>query len=124
MPIPSPVLMLTNELVIGGAERYVVTVSRWLVERGARVIVAAAPGPLADALHEDVTFHPTDLKDLRLRVPLAALQIARLIRRYRPRVIVANSLVTAWVARLADPLRRAPVVAVAHGWPAERYRLV
>ena len=116
--------MLTNQLTTGGAERYVVAVSRWLSEHGVRVIVAATPGELVDALAPGVVYHPTALQDLRAEIPLAAARVARLIRRHRPSVIVANSMITAWVARLADPLRRVPVVAVAHGWPAERYRWV
>lgn len=121
---PSPVMILTNQLHTGGAEVYVVTVSRWLVEHGAEAIVAAAPGELVDTLHPAVHYHPVPLQDLRWSIPVAVLGIRRLIKRYRPKVILANSLVTAWVARLADPRRRAKVIAVAHGWPADRYRLI
>lgn len=121
---PSPVLLLTNQLTTGGAEMYVVTVSQWLVEHGAEVIVAATPGELVDRLHPDVTYHPVPLQDLRASIPVAAARIRALRRRYRPQVVLANSLVTAIVGRLATWPRRVPVVSVAHGWPADRYGIV
>jgi glycosyltransferase involved in cell wall biosynthesis len=102
----------------------VVTVSRWLAERGVQTTVAATPGELVDRLDERVRYYPIALDDLRWSVPWAVARIARLVRRHRPQVIVANSMVTAWVARLAGLPYRIPVVAIAHGWPAERYRLV
>jgi glycosyltransferase involved in cell wall biosynthesis len=119
--VPSPILILTNQLTTGGAEAWVVTVSAWFAAQGAEVHVAATPGELVAKLSPRVTYHPITLRDLRLRVPVAAAQIGTLVRRHRPAVIIANSLVTAWVARLANPRRDVPVVAVAHGWPAHRY---
>ncbi len=121
---PSPILLLTNHLITGGAETWVVAVSRWMSDHGAKAIVAASPGELVDQLDPAVTYYPVDLTDLRWKIPVAAARVARILRQHRPKVIVANSLVTAWVARLADPLRTIPVVAIAHGWPVERYRLV
>lgn len=122
MAIPSPVLVLTNQLVTGGAEVYVVTVSRWLAQQGVETIVAATPGELVPRLDPRVRYHPVPLRDVRLGLPLAVLRVRRLIRRHRPAAILCNSLVTAVVARLAGP--RLPVVTVAHGWPEDRYRLV
>ncbi|MCB9679948.1 MAG: glycosyltransferase family 4 protein [Alphaproteobacteria bacterium] len=123
MKLPSSVLVLTNHLTTGGAEAYVVAVSGWLAAQGVRVAVAASPGPLVDRLAPGVAYHPTPLTDVRAGLPVAALRVARLVRRHRPDVILANSLVTAWVGRLASA-GRVPVVSVAHGWAADRYRLV
>ena len=122
--MPSPLLILTNQLTTGGAEAWVVTVSAWFAAQGCDVHVAATPGELVGKLSPRVTYHPIALRDLRLRVPLAAAQIGALVRRHRPAVMIANSLVTAWVARLANPRGDVPVVAVAHGWPAHRYAWV
>ncbi len=122
--IPSPMLILTNQLITGGAEMYVVSVSSWLVERGVRTIVAATPGELVEKLDPRVTYHPTALRDLRARIPLAAWRMRSLIRQHRPKLILTNSMVTSWVARLADPRRTIPIVSVAHGWPADKYWLV
>jgi glycosyltransferase involved in cell wall biosynthesis len=120
----SPVLILTNQLHTGGAEIYVLTASRWLAERGVQVIIAATPGEFVSRIDPRVTYHPTKLDDLRADIGLAALRVRRLIKRYRPKVVLANSMLTAWTARLATVRRRAPIVAVAHGWPADRYRFV
>lgn len=124
MNVPDRVLVLTNQLTPGGAEVYVLTVSRWLAEQGADVMVAATPGELVDRIAPSVTYVPVDLQDLRWSIPRAALRVRRLLRRHRPRVVLANSLVTALVARLAGLPAHVPVVSVAHGWPAGRYRLV
>lgn len=116
-------LLLTNQLHTGGAETYVVTVANWLTAAGDPPVVAATPGALIERLDTRVRYFPTPLQDLRASIPLAAWRVSRLVRRFRPTAVVANSMVTAWVARLAvGP--RVPVIAVAHGWPAERYRLV
>ncbi len=124
MAVVSPVLVLTNQLHTGGAEVYVVTVSRWLKEQGGVVAVAAAPGELASALAPGVSFFPIPLKDVRLALPVAIARVARLVRELQPRVILANSLVTAVVAKVAGAPWGIPVVTVAHGWPADRYRLI
>jgi glycosyltransferase involved in cell wall biosynthesis len=121
--LPSSVLILTNQLTTGGAEVYVLTVSSWLAARGVHTVLAAAPGELVDRIDEGVVYYPIPLKDIRAGLPLAALRVARLVRRHKPEIIVANSLVTAWVARLAS-LGQIPVVSVAHGWSAERYKII
>ncbi|MFQ5515732.1 MAG: glycosyltransferase [Myxococcota bacterium] len=120
----SPLLILTNQLDVGGAEMWVVAVSRWLSGCGIQVIVASSPGELVDRLPPDVRYHPTPLTDVRSGLPLAALRVRRLVKLYEPRLVIANSLATTWVARLATLWTRLPVVEVAHGWPQERYRWV
>lgn len=116
-------LLLTNQLHTGGAETYVVTVANWLTAQGDPPVVAATPGGLIERLDTRVRYFPTPLKDLRASIPLAAWRVRKLVSRFRPTAVVANSMVTAWVARLAvGP--RVPVIAVAHGWPADRYRYV
>jgi glycosyltransferase involved in cell wall biosynthesis len=123
-PLPSPVLQVINTLGVGGAERYVVTVSNWLAERGVDVRVASsAGGELQASLRPDVRHHAVDLRRVRADLPVAAARLAPLLAA-RPAVVIAHSLVTTWVARLADPLRQTPIVNVAHGWPADRYTRV
>lgn len=119
----APLLVLTNQLHAGGAERYVVTLADWLVRHDAPPVVAASPGVLIDALPDGTRYVPVPLRDVRGGLPLAAWRVGRLVRTWSPRAIVANSLVTAAVGKLAS-LGRVPVVAVAHGWPADRYARV
>ena len=120
----SPVLVLTNHMVVGGAEVYVLTVSAWLAEHGVRTVVAASPGDLVERFHPDVAFEPVPLTDVRLGLPTAVARVRSLVRRLRPRVILANSLVTAWVGRLATWPWNVPVLQVGHGWPEDRYTVV
>ncbi len=120
----SPLLILTNQLTVGGAEVYVVTVSRWLAEQGVQVSVAATPGDLVEKLHPDVDYYPVPLSDIRWTLPVAVQRIRGLAHQIRPRAIVANSLVTAWIARLATLPERTPILEVAHGWPVARYGTV
>jgi glycosyltransferase involved in cell wall biosynthesis len=123
-PVVSPVLLLNNTLGVGGAERYIVTVANWLAARGSRVVVAAERGPMADQLDPAVRFVDVPLERVRADLPQAALQVRRLIAQERPAAIVANSLAVTWVARAAQGRRSVPIVNVAHGWPADRYRKV
>lgn len=123
-PVPSPVLLLINTLGTGGAERYVVTVANALAARGAQVVIGSTPGELLDQLRPDVRHVELPLGRVRSDLPKVALQTRRLLDDLQPAVIVANSLAVTWVARMADPAGRIPVVNVAHGWPAESYRSV
>lgn len=121
VPLPSPVLILMNTLEVGGAERYTVTVSRWLAQRGVDVTVASAGGPLVDQLDPLVRHETVDLTAVRGSLPLVGSQVRALLRRTEARAIVANSVATAWVGRVAGAGLGVPVVSVAHGWSAERY---
>ena len=121
---PPDTLLLINTLGVGGAERYVVTVANWLAAHGAAVSVAAERGALVEVLAPAVRFHETPLRRVRTDLPAAAAQVRALIAGERPAVIVANSLATTWIARVAQRSRRVPIVNVAHGWPRDRYRVI
>jgi glycosyltransferase involved in cell wall biosynthesis len=118
------ILILTNHLVVGGAEVYVLTVSQWLMEHGATVAIAATPGELVDQVSSGVSYHPIHLTDVRVGFPVAVFRVKRLIARFKPDIVIANSLVTTWVARTALWPRSIPVVAIGHGWPVDRYGVV
>jgi glycosyltransferase involved in cell wall biosynthesis len=122
--LPTSLLLLTNQLHTGGAETWVVAVSRWFATRGVQVTVAAAGGELVARLDPAVRFVELPLKDVRATLPMQVLRVARLVRDVKPQVILANSLVTGAIARLARPRSGVPVLTVAHGWPADRYKLV
>ncbi len=113
--------MITNTMRIGGAERYVVMVSNWMARAGAEVTVAAGPGEFVDELAPETTYVELPLQNVRQSLPLVTARLARLLLRRPAAGIVAHSLVTTWIARLACAGRRIPVVNVAHGWPEDRY---
>lgn len=122
--LPSPVLVMINTLGVGGAERYAVTVSNWMVERGADVAIASSGGDLVGTLDPRVVVHDLPLRKVRAQVPQLARRVSAILAAKRPAAVITNSLAMTLIARAAQPGRRAPVINVAHGWPADRYRLV
>ncbi len=121
----SPVLILINTLGVGGAERYVVTVANWLAARGVKVVVASEAGSLVPDLAANVTFVDAPLYRVRADLLSVADTVGALIDAHQPAAIVANSLAVTWVARAALLRRPAiPIIAIGHGWPDDRYRLV
>lgn len=120
----SPVLLLINTLGTGGAERYVVTVANWLAARGAEVVVASSGGELVGDLAPEVRHIEAPLRRVRGDFAVAIGHLTSILRAHRPAAIVANSLITSWLARAAQPIARVPIVTVAHGWPESRYRTV
>lgn len=122
--LPRSLLLLTNQLHTGGAETWVVAVSRWFARRGVQTTVAATRGELVERLDPAVRYVELPLQDVRWSLPLRVAEVARLVAEVRPEVILANSLVTGAIARLARPRSGIPVLTVAHGWPAERYAAV
>jgi len=124
VPYISPVMMIINTLYIGGAERYVVMISNWMAKAGIDVIVAAQAAELEGELAPGIVFEDIPLHGVRTGLPVAAARVARVIRRERPAAIVAHSLVTTWIARIASAGMGIPVINVAHGWPEDRYSKV
>ncbi len=120
----SPVMMIIDTLYIGGAERYVVMVSNWMAKAGVDVVVAAQAAEIEGELSPLVTFEDLPLHHVRKALPLAAARVARVIRRERPAAIVAHSLATTLISRVAALGTGIPIVNVAHGWPADRYARV
>lgn len=121
---PKNALVLINTLGIGGAERYVVTISNWMVRQGMGVAVAAQSGRLVDELAPEIDYRDMDLHGVRADLPMAAGRVRKLIEDSGAEIIITNSLATALVARAAQLGKGVPVINVAHGWPAERYRTV
>lgn len=122
--VVGPVLMLINTLGTGGAERYAVTVSNWLVRQGAEVTLASSGGEMDEGLVPEVRQVHADLREVRGDFPLIARQVRKIIREVRPAVIMCHSLILSWLARAAQVRRHIPIVTVAHGWPEDKYAQV
>ncbi|MFH1463033.1 MAG: glycosyltransferase [Pseudomonadota bacterium] len=120
----SPVAMIIDTLGIGGAERYVVMVANWMAAAGAELTVIAEPGGFEEELAPGVAYVDLPLDRVRKGIPIAAARVAWALARRPPAAIVAHSLATTWIARLALAGRRVPLVTVAHGWPEARFRRV
>jgi glycosyltransferase involved in cell wall biosynthesis len=101
------ILHVIQELGTGGAERILVSAYRGARAAGHEVFVAAAPGPLAAELDDEV--FPLPLVERRpQRVPGAARALRRAVQASRPDVIHAYNPTMALVAGLVTRRGRRP----------------
>ncbi|MFN2617715.1 MAG: glycosyltransferase [Thermoleophilaceae bacterium] len=117
------------QMAIGGAERIVVQLADAAKEHGDRVAVAGAAGPL------DAELAKLDLERIELPgadrsltgTALAALRLASPLRRFGADLVhshnVRATVVASTAARLANPLRRPPLLASFHGVVPGEYRM-
>jgi glycosyltransferase involved in cell wall biosynthesis len=119
-----PVLLVTHAGLLGGAERVLLD---WAAAIEPPVVLACAPGPLAEAAAaagHDVSLlaaRPLERRGRsgRAALDLAALarDIAGLVRRHRPAVLVASGQ-RAILAAAAAPAAGAQRIALHHDLPA------
>jgi glycosyltransferase involved in cell wall biosynthesis len=105
------ILIVTENLDVGGAEKYTVLIANELLARGYRVIVLANDGPFRSLFHPSIRF-------VRVLPGLlyGALQIARVTLEERVALVHAQKLESshaAWIARFVTGV---PVVKTAHGY--------
>jgi len=118
---PERWLFVTNQLDVGGAEVQVATAANWLASQGRQVAVLARHGAIADRLDPRVQFIDGPMDRLK-KAPFAGLRAARrVLKEFKPQVVVANSLLTATALRTAGARN---LIAVAHGYSADAYRIV
>jgi glycosyltransferase involved in cell wall biosynthesis len=122
------ILIVSASLDAGGAERLAVDLADGLVRRGADVAVMAPRGRLDAELPGGVRrFVFPSLGRSPARAVLTAVAVARAIRRFRPDVIHSHNVkatgMAAMGARMASPLRPAPLAATFHGVVAAEDRL-
>lgn len=110
------VLIVTNQLGLGGAEQFAVRLANGLHHRGHHVVVAAEPGEMTDRLDREVTYLDVPA---RAKTPWGLWRFARVLSRaiasHDIDVVHANSPNTALAARLARGLQGPPVLTTAHG---------
>ncbi len=112
------VLQLIPELKMGGNERGVVDLSRWLVQQGHAVTVVSHGGRLVEEIELAGARHV--VLNVHSKSPWIALRavwpLVRLMRERAVHVVDAHSRVPAWVAWLACKFeRRVAFVTTAHG---------
>jgi len=114
------VLFLTTHLEIGGIATYTVSLAKALARRGHQPLVVSSGGALVQALAAAGIPHVN--VDLRVKselhpvVAAALVRVSRVVRRYRPDVIHAQTRVAHVVAGLVGRWARVPVVTTAHGF--------
>ena len=107
------ILLVVPRLNVGGAETYAAATALALQQRGYTVSVASGGGMLADSLAKQGIRH--FYVPLRLNTELAAILLARIIRRHRIDIVHANSAAAGLAAVKARQLLGVPVVYTAHG---------
>lgn len=119
-----PILIVTENLKVGGAEKYTVLIANELHERGHRVVVFANNGPFRSHFHPDIRFVRAFFEHGIFGVIYGALQMIRICWQERIQLIHAQKLQSSQAAWLARFVTGVPVVKTAHGYtPAELTRL-
>ncbi|MBP9757303.1 MAG: glycosyltransferase family 4 protein [Candidatus Pacebacteria bacterium] len=119
-----PILIVTENLNVGGAEKYTVLVANELHARGRRVVVLANDGPFRKHFHPDIRFVRAFFERGILGVLYGAFQMIRITLQERIPLIHAQKLESSKAAWLARFVTGVPVVKTAHGYtPAELVRL-
>lgn len=119
------IALILPELVEGGVEQHVITLSRGLTSLGLGVMVVSAGGPLVAELPA-TTKHfemPVDRKSLLTGIPCAR-QLAALCVRERVDIIHAHSRVPAWIALFAKNMTKLKFAFTAHARYSLNYALL
>jgi glycosyltransferase involved in cell wall biosynthesis len=115
------VLHVIQELRTGGAERVVLALAAGSVARGDTVAVVAADGALAPSF-PGTRFDLPMVAQRPQRLPLAAVAMARAVRRFRPDVMHVHNPAAALASALAWPLAGRPrMLTTIHGVAAPDY---
>jgi len=112
----SPILIVTENLEVGGAEKYTVLVANELRARGRRVVVLANDGPFRKHFHPDIRFVRAFFERGILGVLYGAFQMIRITLQERIPVIHAQKLESSKAAWLARFVTGVPIVKTAHGY--------
>ncbi len=111
-----PILIVTENLEVGGAEKYTVLVANELRARGRRVVVLANDGPFRKHFHPDIRFVRAFFERGILGVLYGAFQMIRITLQERIPVIHAQKLESSKAAWLARFVTGVPIVKTAHGY--------
>jgi len=110
------ILIVTENLEVGGAEKYTVLLANELHERGHRVVVLANEGPFRKHFHPDIRFVRAFFEHGFLGVLYGAFQMIRISFQEEISFIHAQKLQSSQAAWLARFITRVPVVKTAHGY--------
>ncbi|HEX2792678.1 MAG TPA: glycosyltransferase family 4 protein [Candidatus Paceibacterota bacterium] len=111
-----PILIVTENLNVGGAEKYTVLVANELHARGHRVVVLANQGPFRERFHPDIRFVRAFFEHGLFGVLYGAFQMVRVCLEERIVLIHAQKLESSRAAYLARFVTGVPIVKTAHGY--------
>ncbi|MDP2720838.1 MAG: glycosyltransferase family 4 protein [bacterium] len=116
------ILLITNQLIYGGAERYTVSVANELSKRGANVIVISRGGPMKKLLNKKVKHYFASVRrtDLlgRLKTILTIIYVSW---KESIQIVHTQSTSGALAAKAASFVTHASVIKTAHGYPEGRF---
>lgn len=111
-----PILVVTENLNVGGAEKYTVLVANELHARGHRVVVFANHGPFREHFDPGIRFVRAFFERGILGVLYGAIQMIRICWQEDIKLIHAQKLQSSQAAYLARFVTGVPVVKTAHGY--------
>lgn len=116
------ILLVTNQLIYGGAERYTVSVANELVKRSRKVVVVTRGGPMSKLLSKKVKIYYAPVRETdiisRFRTVLA---ITKACWKENIQIIHTQSTTGALAARIAGIFFKVPIIKTAHGWPEGQF---
>lgn len=110
------ILIVTENLKVGGAEKYTVLVANELFRRGHKVVVLANDGPFRKHFDPGIRFVRVFFEHGILGVLYGAFQMIRVSLQERITFIHAQKLESSKAAWLARFITGVPVVKTAHGY--------
>lgn len=111
-----PLLIVTDNLEVGGAEKHAVIIANELRARGHRVVVLANRGPFRAQFHPGVRFVRGYFEHGILGVLYGAVQIILISLQEGIELVHAQKLESSQAAWLATLFTSVPVVKTAHGY--------
>lgn len=114
------ILMVTDDLIIGGVSRHVADLSNGLIAEGHSVTVAATDGPMRTSLHKGIRFLPLSLKDGRTfrsrptGLPAAAVRMIMELRSDRYDLVHSHKRFSHLPAKLAALVTHTPHITTYH----------
>src|SRR3989344_6421863 len=110
------ILIVTENLEVGGAEKYTVLVANELHERGHKIVVLANDGPFRKHFHPDIRFVRAFFEHGILGVLYGAFQMVRISIGESISLIHAQKLESSRAAWLARFFTGVQIVKTAHGY--------
>lgn len=113
------ILLLTTHFNVGGISKYLVNLSRGLIQKGHNVVIASSPGDFISTLDKRVSFFPLNIKtksELSPKIFLAFPELIKLVRQRKIEIIHAQTRVSQVLAFYLSKVSGIPYLSTSHGF--------
>lgn len=113
------ILLLTTHFNVGGISKYLVNLSRGLIQKGHNVVIASSPGDFISALDKRVSFFSLNIKtksELSPKIFLAFPELIKLVRQRKIEIIHAQTRVSQVLAFYLSKVSGIPYLSTSHGF--------